>query len=60
MKTLTNVNVASFSEAAAAAQSARQQGKLPAFSGGGTDLLQQIKDGTDAVSYTHLTLPTKA
>ena len=47
MKTLTNVNVASFSEAAAAAQSARQQGKLPAFSGGGTDLLQQIKDGTD-------------
>ncbi|MFL2871936.1 MAG: hypothetical protein ACJZ8M_01210 [Pseudohongiellaceae bacterium] len=31
MKTLTNVNVASFSEAAAAAQSARQQGKLPAF-----------------------------
>ena len=48
MKTLTNVNVASFSEAASASQSVRQQGNVPAFSGGGSDLLQQIKDGTDS------------
>ena len=47
MKALTNVNATSFAEAASAAQSARQQGQAVAFSGGGTDLLQQIKDGTD-------------
>jgi len=47
MRSLTNLNVASFDEAASAAQQARQQGQSVAFSGGGTDLLQQIKDGTD-------------
>ena len=47
MKTLTNVNVTSFGEAASASQTARQQGSVPAFSGGGSDLLQQLKDGTD-------------
>jgi len=47
MRSLTNLNVASFEEAASAAQQARQQGQSVAFSGGGTDLLQQIKDGTD-------------
>ena len=47
MRSLTNLNVASFNEAASAAQQARQQGQSVAFSGGGTDLLQQIKDGTD-------------
>ncbi|MDD9890674.1 MAG: FAD binding domain-containing protein [Gammaproteobacteria bacterium] len=47
MKALTNVNATSFAEAASAAQSARQQGQAVAFSAGGTDLLQQIKDGTD-------------
>ena len=47
MKTLTNVNVTSFGEAASASRTARQQGSVPAFSGGGSDLLQQLKDGTD-------------
>ncbi|MDG2420358.1 MAG: FAD binding domain-containing protein [Gammaproteobacteria bacterium] len=47
MRSLTNLNVASFEEAASAAQQARQLGQSVAFSGGGTDLLQQIKDGTD-------------
>ena len=47
MRSLTNLNVASFNEAASASQQARQQGQSVAFSGGGTDLLQQIKDGTD-------------
>ena len=47
MKVLTNVNASSFGEAAVAAQAASQQGQAVAFSGGGTDLLQQIKDGTD-------------
>ena len=47
MKVLTNVNAPSFGEAAVAAQAASQQGQAVAFSGGGTDLLQQIKDGTD-------------
>ena len=47
MKALTNINATSFSDAASAAQQARQQGHAVAFSGGGTDLLQQIKDGTD-------------
>jgi xanthine dehydrogenase YagS FAD-binding subunit len=47
MKSLTNINATSFNQAATAAQQARQQGQAVAFSGGGTDLLQQIKDGTD-------------
>ena len=48
MKSLTNINATSFNQAATAAQQASQQGQAFAFSGGGTDLLQQIKDGTDA------------
>ena len=48
MKSLTNVNVTSFDEAASEAQQAHQQGQSVAFSGGGTDLLQQVKDGTDS------------
>lgn len=47
MKQLRNVNATSFTEAATAAQQASEQGQSVAFSGGGTDLLQQIKDGTD-------------
>jgi len=47
MKTLSNINVTSFSEAVTAAQGARAEGRSYAYSGGGTDLLQQIKDGTD-------------
>ena len=47
MKSLTNLNVSSFDEAASASQQARQAGQSVAFSGGGTDLLQQVKDGTD-------------
>lgn len=46
MKALTNVNVSTLEEAVQAAQQARGQGKSVLFSGGGTDLLQQIKDGT--------------
>ncbi len=47
MKALTNINASSFSDAVQAAQRARAAGQAVAFSGGGTDLLQQIKDGTD-------------
>ena len=47
MRTLTNINATSISEAVLAAQEARAEGRSYAFSGGGTDLLQQIKDGTD-------------
>ena len=42
MKSLTNINATSFNQAAAAAQQASEQGQSVAFSGGGTDLLQQI------------------
>ncbi|MAX08589.1 MAG: molybdopterin dehydrogenase [Gammaproteobacteria bacterium] len=48
MKSLTNINATSFNQAVAAAQQASEQGQSVAFSGGGTDLLQQVKDGTDA------------
>jgi xanthine dehydrogenase YagS FAD-binding subunit len=47
MKALTNINVHSFAEAVAAASETAAAGRVFAFSGGGTDLLQQIKDGTD-------------
>lgn len=47
MKSLTNINARSIREAVLAAQQAREEGQRVAFSGGGTDLLQQIKDGTD-------------
>ena len=47
MKALTNINARSIAEAVAAAHEAAATGRAFAFSGGGTDLLQQIKDGTD-------------
>lgn len=47
MKALTNINARSLGDAVAAASAAVAHGRLFAFSGGGTDLLQQIKDGTN-------------
>jgi xanthine dehydrogenase YagS FAD-binding subunit len=47
MKALTNINARSITEAVAAASEAVATGRAFAFSGGGTDVLQQIKDGTD-------------
>ena len=47
MKTLLNINASTILEAVQAAQQAGAAGQSFAFSGGGTDLLQQIKDGTD-------------
>jgi xanthine dehydrogenase YagS FAD-binding subunit len=47
MKALTNINARSIAEAVAAAREAAAAGRAFAFSGGGTDLLQQIKDGTN-------------
>jgi xanthine dehydrogenase YagS FAD-binding subunit len=47
MKALTNINAHSITEAVAAASEAAATGRAFAFSGGGTDLLQQLKDGTD-------------
>jgi xanthine dehydrogenase YagS FAD-binding subunit len=47
MKALTNINARSIAEAVAAASAAAATGREFAFSGGGTDLLQQIKDGTN-------------
>jgi xanthine dehydrogenase YagS FAD-binding subunit len=47
MKALTNINARSITEAVAAASAAAAAGRAFAFSGGGTDLLQQIKDGTN-------------
>jgi xanthine dehydrogenase YagS FAD-binding subunit len=47
MKALTNINARSITEAVAAAGEAVATGRAFAFSGGGTDLLQQIKDGTN-------------
>ena len=47
MKALTNINARSIAEAVAVASEAEATGRAFAFSGGGTDLLQQIKDGTD-------------
>ncbi|HEY7712002.1 MAG TPA: FAD binding domain-containing protein [Candidatus Entotheonella sp.] len=47
MKALTNINARSITEAVAAASEAARTGRAFAFSGGGTDLVQQLKDGTD-------------
>ena len=47
MKALTNINAHSLADAVAAASAAAARGQVFAFSGGGTDLLQQIKDGTN-------------
>ena len=47
MKALTNINAHSFADAVATASAAAARGQVFAFSGGGTDLLQQIKDGTN-------------
>jgi CO/xanthine dehydrogenase FAD-binding subunit len=47
MKALTNINARSIADAVAAARAAAASGRAFAFSGGGTDLLQQIRDGTN-------------
>jgi xanthine dehydrogenase YagS FAD-binding subunit len=47
MKALTNINARSITEAVTVASEAATTGRAFAFSGGGTDLLQQIKDGTN-------------
>jgi xanthine dehydrogenase YagS FAD-binding subunit len=47
MKALTNINAHSIADAVAAASAAAASGRAFAFSGGGTDLLQQIKDRTN-------------
>jgi xanthine dehydrogenase YagS FAD-binding subunit len=47
MKALTNINARSLADAVAAAGAAATRGQAFAFSGGGTDLIQQIKDGTN-------------
>jgi xanthine dehydrogenase YagS FAD-binding subunit len=47
MKALTNINARSLADAVAAASAAGARGQAFAFSGGGTDLIQQIKDGTN-------------
>ena len=46
MRALTNINATTVDEAVAVAAQASNDGRKFAFSGGGTDLLQQIKDGT--------------
>ena len=48
MKRFQNLNAQSLQQAASLAQQARANGQVIAFSGGGTDLLQQVKDGTEA------------
>jgi xanthine dehydrogenase YagS FAD-binding subunit len=47
MKALANINARSLADAVAAASAAAARGQAFAFSGGGTDLIQQIKDGTN-------------
>ncbi len=47
MRALINLDANSISDAVQAAAQVRAEGRIAAFSGGGTDLLQQIKDGTD-------------
>ena len=47
MKALTNINARSLADAVAVASAAAARGQAFAFSGGGTDLIQQIKDGTN-------------
>ena len=51
MRALGNHNASSISDAVQAAALARTEGRNPAFSGGGTDLLQQLKDGTDPADF---------
>lgn len=46
MRALSNINPRTITEAVTAAQQASSNGQAFAYSGGGTDLLQQIKDGT--------------
>lgn len=46
MKAITNVNATSLAEAVERARTALAAGQVIAFSGGGSDLLQQVKDGT--------------
>src|SRR5262245_23698815 len=47
MKALTNINARSIADAVAAASVAAASGQAFAFSSGGTNLLQQIQDGTN-------------
>jgi len=47
MKNLKNINADSLEDAAVIALEIQNAGQTVAFSGGGTDLLQQIKDGTE-------------
>ncbi|MCB1671126.1 MAG: FAD binding domain-containing protein [Gammaproteobacteria bacterium] len=47
MKQFQNLNARSLQEAVDLARQAGTRGQVSAFSGGGTDLLQQVKDGTD-------------
>jgi xanthine dehydrogenase YagS FAD-binding subunit len=47
MRQFQNENARSLEEAVSIAQQARARGQVIAFSGGGTDLLQQIKDETE-------------
>lgn len=47
MRKFQNVNVSSLQEAATVAREAIAGGQTIVFSGGGTDLLQQVKDGTE-------------
>jgi len=47
MKRFRNLNARSLEEAVTLAQQARARGDVIAFSGGGTDLLQQVKDETE-------------
>ena len=46
MKTLANANARNLEEAVALAQEARREGQAVSFAGGGTDLLQLVKDKT--------------
>ena len=48
MRAITNRNATSFEHAVELAGQARTRGLQVAFSGGGTDLLQQVKEGTVA------------
>ncbi|MFM1896853.1 MAG: hypothetical protein RLZZ385_1927 [Pseudomonadota bacterium] len=48
MKAIINRNATTLEEAVDLARQAREQNRSAAFSGGGTDLLQQVKEGTVA------------
>ncbi len=47
MKKFQNLNASSLQQASELAREALTRGQVIAFSGGGTDLLQQVKDGTE-------------